>query len=117
MFAGCPTVTHLTARNNLHKVENMKATFDIDEKVMRQLHKVAIRRGTTVSALVEEAIKEAIKDVPDGRPLAETDLPPLPSWPMGKPLVDISNREELYDAMEDWDKMRELYGRLARNDQ
>ena len=94
----------------------MKATFDIDEGLVRQLHKVAVRRGTTVSALVEEAIKEAIKDVPDGQPLAESGLLPLPSWPMGKPLVDISNREELYDAMEDWDKMRELYGGVARND-
>ena len=33
---------------------------------------------------------------------------------MGKPLVNISNREELYDAMEDWDKLRELYGRIAK---
>ena len=106
--------TCLTAGDTLHKVESMKATFDIDEGVMRQLHEVAKRRGTTVSALVEEAIKEAIKDAPEGLPLAESDLLPLPSWPMGKPLVDISNREELYDAMEDWDKLRELYGRIAK---
>ncbi len=92
----------------------MKATFDIDEKVMQRLHGVAKRRGTTASALVEAAIKEAIKDVPDAGSPAETELRPLPSWPMGKPLVDISNREELYDAMEDWDKMRELYGWTAK---
>ena len=88
----------------------MKATFDIDEKVMRQLHKVAILQGTTVSSLVEAAIKS----IPGFDSPVESNLPPLPSWPMGKPLVDISNREELYDAMEDWDKMRELYGGIAK---
>ncbi len=91
----------------------MKATFDIDDGVMQRLQEIAIRQGTTVSALVEGAIKEAIKDAPDGQSSAESDLPPLPSWPMGKPLVDISNREELYNAMEDWDKLRELYGRIT----
>ena len=91
----------------------MKATFDIDDGVMQRLQEIAIRQGTTVSALVEGAIKEAIKDAPDGQSSAESDLPPLPSWPMGKPLVDISNREELYNAMEDWDKLRELYGRTT----
>ena len=95
----------------------MKATFDIDEGVMKRLKEVAIRRGTTASALVEAAIREAIADVPDASSPIKAELRPLPSWPMGKPLVDISNREELYDAMEDWDKMRELYGRVARNDQ
>jgi len=85
----------------------MKATFDIDERVVQQLHEVAELRGTTVDALVEAAIR-----VFAGLAPAEPGLPPLPSWPMGKPLVDISNREELYDAMEDWGKMRELYGRI-----
>ena len=84
----------------------MKATFDIDESVMRRLNEVAIRRETTVSALV----KAAIKSIPGVVSPPESPRRPLPSWPMGKPLVDISNREELYDAMEDWNKMRELYG-------
>ena len=104
----------MTARNSLRKIESMKATFEIDEKIMRRLEEVASRQGTTVSALVEAAIEEAIKNAPAGEPPIESNLPPLPSWPMGKPLVNISNREELYDAMEDWDKLRELYGRIAK---
>ena len=88
----------------------MKATFDIDEGLMRQLSEAAKRRGTTASALVEAAIKEAVKDVPDAGSTTETELRPLPSWSMGKPLVDISNREELYDKLEDWDKFRQHYG-------
>ena len=88
----------------------MKATFDIDEGLVRQLREVAKRRGTTASALVEAAIKESIKDMPGAGSTANPGLRPLPSWPMGKPMVDISNREELYDTMEDWDRMRELYG-------
>lgn len=88
----------------------MKATFDIDERVMRRLNEVAKRRGTTASALVEAAIK----DIPGVGSTVEPALRPLPSWPMGKPLVDISNREELYDKIEDWDKFRQLYGPPAQ---
>ena len=88
----------------------MKATFDIDDRVMQHLEEVASRRRTTVSALVEVAIKEAIKDSPDEEVVAEPALSPLPSWPMGKPLVDISNREELYAVMEDWDNSSHPFG-------
>ena len=88
----------------------MKATFDIDEKVVQQLYVAAARRGTTVDTLVEAAIRVFTSLAPT----ADGELKPLPSWPMGKPLVDISNRDELYDKLEDWDKFRQLYGNTAK---
>ncbi len=106
MLAGCPTLIRLTVGDSLRKVEYMKATFDIDERVMRRLQEVATRKETTVSALVEAAIKDILGV---GFP-PESSLRPLPTWPMGKALVDISNREELFDKLEDWDKFRQLYG-------
>ena len=73
---------------------------------MVRLQEIAISRSTTVAALVETAIR----DIAALGPTAESSLSPLPSWPMGKPLVDISNREELFDRIEDWDRFRGLYG-------
>lgn len=53
----------------------MKIILNLDDAIMERLREEAIRRGTT--------------------------LPPLPAWRGGKELVDISNREKLYRAMEE----------------
>ena len=81
-------------------VSHMKTTLNIDESVMQRLREEAARRGTTMSALVEAGLRRVLEDVPapNGE---ENDLPPLPSWRCGGALVDVSNREELYRAMEE----------------
>ena len=42
--------------------------------------------------------KSEDKPTPDGK---AGDLPPLPTWHGGKPLVDIDNREELYRVLDE----------------
>ena len=85
----------------------MKTTLNIDDSVMQRLREESARRGTTMSALVEAALRRILDEKP-GKP---SDLPPLPRWHMGKPLVDISNREDLYQVLyEEHD--RKLYGTL-----
>ncbi|MYB52910.1 MAG: hypothetical protein F4X77_12035 [Acidobacteriia bacterium] len=78
----------------------MKATLEIDDSVMERLREEAPRRGTTISALVEEGLrhvlaKHALASGPTG------ELEPLPSFDSGGHLVDIDNREELYRVMEE----------------
>ena len=87
----------------------MRATFEIEAKLVLLLQETAQGRGITASALLEEAIR-IIAGVSPKSESAPAQIRPLPSWSMGKPLVDISNRAELYDKMEDWDKFRRLYG-------
>ena len=79
-------------------VFHMKTTLNIDDTVMRRLREAAARRGTTMSALVEAGIRRVLAEPArsDKRP-----LPPLPSWNGGDELVDLSNREALYRAMEE----------------
>lgn len=82
----------------------MKTTLNIDDTVMQRLREESARRGTTMSALVEAALRRILDEKP-GKP---TKLPPLPSWSMGKPLVDYSNREDLYRVL--WEEHdRKLY--------
>jgi plasmid stability protein len=70
---------------------HMKTTLNIDDQVMRDLKIEAARRGTTMSALVEAAVRQLLKPQP-----YEPDLPPLPTFRGGRELVDVSDREALY---------------------
>ena len=76
----------------------MKTTLNIDDTVMQRLKEEAARRQTTMSALVEAGLR-LILDTGSARP-AERDLPPLPSWNGGAELVDLADRDALYEAME-----------------
>ncbi len=73
----------------------MKTTLNIDNGVMRSLKMRAAREGRTMSELVETALRRLL----DERP-AEKDLPPLPVM-MARELVDLSDRDALYRAMEE----------------
>ena len=77
----------------------MKTTLNIEETVMQRLREEAARRGTTMSALVEAGLRRVLA-APEVMDSPET-LPPLPSWNGGEELVDISDREALYRALEE----------------
>jgi hypothetical protein len=69
-------------------VIHMKTTLMIPDPLMRQLRREAARRKTTISALVEQALRTLL----DARPQA-TSAPELPSFDGGRARVDIANRE------------------------
>jgi hypothetical protein len=74
---------------------HMRTTLIIPDQIIRELKRRAAGRGTTLSAVVAEALRRGLDE---SQPAA--DLPPLPSHPMGRPLVDIADRDALYGAME-----------------
>ncbi len=81
-------------------VIHMKTTLNIDDTVMRRLREEAARRETTMSALVEAGLRLVLAaGGATGGP--HTPSPSLPSWHSGGHLVDISDREALYRAMEE----------------
>ncbi len=80
----------------------MKTTLEIDEGVMRRLKARAASEGTTLSEVVEGALRAYLKEA--DRPPKE--LPPLPTWNSGGFLVDIDDRNALYDAMDEDDVRR-----------
>lgn len=81
-------------------VIHMKTTLNINDRVMRQLREEAARRRTTISALVEAALRRILAESSHG---AERGLanPVLPTWRSGGALVDVSNRAQLYSAMDE----------------
>lgn len=74
----------------------MKTTLIIPDPVMKRVKQEAAKHGLTISGLVEAALRRFLEE--EKRP--KQPLPPLPVFDMGEPLVDISNREALYEAME-----------------
>ncbi len=72
-------------------VSHMKTTLNIDEQVMRDLKAEAARQGTTMSELVEAALRRSLEPVP-----YVAELPPLPTFHGGRELVDVSDRDAMY---------------------
>jgi hypothetical protein len=77
-------------------VFHMKTTLNIDDGVMIRLKREAARQGKTMSELVETALRLLLQRQPRA-----ADLPPLPSFRGGADLVDIADRDALYDAMDE----------------
>lgn len=76
-------------------VFHMKTTLTIDDRVMARLKQEAARSGRTMSELVETALRRLLQSRgPAG------ELPPLPSFESGGAMVDVADREALYQAME-----------------
>jgi hypothetical protein len=73
---------------------HMKTTLNIDDTVMAELKREAAQQGRTMSELVETALRLMLRA--QRKP---AKLLPLPTFKSGT-LVDVSDREALYQAME-----------------
>ena len=76
-------------------VFHMKTTLNIDDTVMAQLKREAARQGRTMSELVETALRGLFRA--QKKP---GNLPGLPVFRSGGALVDIADRDALYQTME-----------------
>lgn len=74
---------------------HMKTTLNIDDTVMAELKREAVRQGRTMSEMVETALRLMLRGQKKRSP-----LPPLPTFSSDM-LVDISDRDALYRAMEE----------------
>jgi len=62
---------------------------------MSRLKKEAVRRRCTMSELVESALRLLFQSEKTRK-----KIPPLPKFKSGGPLVDIADRDALYQSME-----------------
>jgi len=73
----------------------MKTTLNIDATVMARLKREAARQGRTMSEMVETALRLLLRESRQ-----REELPALPTFRSGGALVDIADRDSLYQAME-----------------
>ena len=89
------SIRYLQYRRAIDMVFHMKTTLNIDDTVMAQLKREAARQKRTMSELVETALRGLFRSQK-----RREDLPPLPTFHSGGTLVDIADRDALYQAME-----------------
>lgn len=77
-------------------VFHMKITLIIHDNVMKRLREEAARRDTTISELVEAALRLMFEPGQRERNVIE----PLPVHYLGGAYVDVADRDALYQAME-----------------
>jgi len=76
----------------------MKTTLNLDDQLLRDAKKRAAEEGTTLTHVVEEALRGALTHQP------ETDryeFHPVTVRGTRPPAVDIRDRDALYDFMEE----------------
>jgi hypothetical protein len=78
----------------------MKTTLVIEDRVMRRLKALAAERGMTLSSVVEDFLRRGLLEASKATERAAPRRP-LPSFPMGEPLVDLADREALDEATAD----------------
>jgi hypothetical protein len=73
----------------------MKTTLIIDDNVMAELKREAARQGVTMSEMVESALRLLLRSQRKRQKMTA-----LPTFHSGGALVDIADRDALYQAME-----------------
>lgn len=87
-------------------VFHMKTTLNIPDSIYRQIKRRAAERGHTVSEVVAEYLLRGLTET--AKPVK---LPPLPTFHMGPPLVDLTSRRAYLDALdEDNPRIQKLLG-------
>ena len=82
-------------------VFHMKTTLNIDDVLFKRLKVEAARQGRTMSNMVESALRRYF-----GTGQGRAPLPPLPTFDSGGHLVDIDNREALYQVLDDFEQYK-----------
>jgi len=74
-----------------------RTTLILDDRRLLELKRLAASRGETLSAIVDQFLAEGIRRACAPR----RSRPALPVFNMGKPRVNIADRDQLWDAMEE----------------
>ena len=81
-------------------LQRMRTTVRLDEALLAQAKKEAARRGTTLTALIEQGLRSVIARRPDARKRAAVKLPRCGAGGGVIPGVDLNDSAALLDRME-----------------
>lgn len=76
---------------------HMRTTLIIDDDLFRELKKRAAEQRRTLSEVTQDALRHGLHERKPARP-AKPAKPP--SFAMGKPAVDLSDRDQLYEILD-----------------
>jgi hypothetical protein len=77
----------------------VKTTLNLDERLLARAKALALREGTTLTAIVEQALRARLAPRPRSGEATKFDLPTVKGT--SPPNVDVADRETLFDLMDD----------------
>jgi hypothetical protein len=76
---------------------HMRTTLVIDERLFRELKRRAVEQKRTLSDVTQEVLRIGLAA---GRPRTVRKRVRLRSFAMGRPAVDVADRDRLYEILE-----------------
>jgi len=94
---GWCTSRRLTSVCFARMIFHMRTTIVIDDALFRELKKRAADENRTLSQITQETLRRGLtRRAPTRRPTRVK----LPSFAMGKPTVDLADRNQLFDILD-----------------
>jgi len=76
---------------------HMRTTLVIDDQLFRQLKQRAAAEGRTLSEVTQEVLRRGLAPQ---KPASRAKRVKLRSFAMGKPAVDLADRNQLFDLLD-----------------
>jgi hypothetical protein len=76
----------------------MKTTLNLDDRLLTRAKALAAREGTTLTAIVEDALRARLATKPRARPEVRLTFPTVKGT--AAPGVDIADRDALFDVLD-----------------
>ncbi len=76
----------------------MKTTLNIDDRLLERAKSLAAREGTTLTAIVEEALRARLAPRPKSTGDYRLALPTVKGTVL--PRIDVADRDALFDALD-----------------
>jgi hypothetical protein len=77
----------------------MKTTLNIDDRLLSRAKALAAREGTTLTALVEDALRARLSPRPRSTHSFRLELPTVKG--SAPPRIDIADRDALFDLLDE----------------
>jgi hypothetical protein len=76
---------------------HMRTTLIIDRQLFRELKRIAAEQGRTLSDVTQETLRRGLA----GQRRRQPGSPPrLRTFAMGRPRVDLADRDQLFDVLD-----------------
>lgn len=82
-------------------LRHMRTTMIINDELYRQVKERARADQMTVTALVEEALRSRLADAGRRTGPVDVHLAPPTGTPGGRPLVDVTDKDVIYDLLDE----------------
>jgi predicted transcriptional regulator len=79
-------------------LEHMRTTLNIDDDLMKRVKQRASETGTTITEVMEEALRAAVAGDAPGKTTFSLAWKPIAG--RTRPGIDVADRDSLYEAME-----------------